>query len=449
MLPFLLLACTAVEPALTGLTVTENPGSPLTATARWTTTVPATSRVEFSDGEGVWAVGSDPLVTEHEVVIVGMTADTFFDLDVLSETVDGELLTAAETWVTPELGYTVPQLDLVTADAGRVQPGWTLLNFVVDDLLNSPAVVAMLDERGEIVWSYQVGEATGPAGVQARWCGDRISIGGSLPPTLAPVEVRPDGTVLWEGDPQPADPLGPGTQHHTLQCRTLGGWHLALFYDRFSNVMYDIASEYDDEGAPLWEWSSIDHIPEARQYHIHANMVLVDDEHAWVNFYISGQIVKIDKASGEILWTLGPGGDFELLDGGLWFEGCHGMSFTDEGHLLLYDNAGGLGRPWSRAVEYELDEEAMTVRQVWSWPEEDLGEDAWLNWIWGDVDRLPNGNTLVSLGSMWDQDANNRIVELTPDDEVVWDLRFLGQESPERSGTYAVQRIPALAERIE
>ena len=75
--------------------------------------------------------------------------------------------------------------------------------------------------------------------------------------------------------------------------------------------------------------------------------------------------------------------------------------------------------------EYELDHDAQTLRQLWSFGQgqgiygDELGE-AW---------RLPGGNTLHNTGTA------QRLREITPDGEVVWDVSwtrgsFVGRSEP-------------------
>ncbi|MDP7115162.1 MAG: hypothetical protein QGH45_24520, partial [Myxococcota bacterium] len=73
---------------LEALEVGENPANLLSRTLRWTTSTPASSHVEFGD-DGVLThrVGDDAQVTEHEVVVFGLRAETEYSFEAVS--VDG------------------------------------------------------------------------------------------------------------------------------------------------------------------------------------------------------------------------------------------------------------------------------------------------------------------------------------------------------------------------
>lgn len=95
------------------------------------------------------------------------------------------------------------------------------------------------------------------------------------------------------------------------------------------------------------------------------------------------------------------------------FQYQHGVTWTDEGTLLMSSqlsptNVEGLVR------EYTLDEGTETLTQIWSFGAGD-GIDA-VNA--GEAHRLVNGNTLHNTGT------TPRVREITPDDEVVWDLAW-------------------------
>lgn len=97
------------------------------------------------------------------------------------------------------------------------------------------------------------------------------------------------------------------------------------------------------------------------------------------------------------------------------FQYQHGATWTDEGTLLLSSqlsptNVDALVR------EYTLDEATQTLTQIWSFGQGD-GIDA-VNA--GEAHRLANGNTLHNTGT------TPRVREITPGDEVVWDLAWTG-----------------------
>lgn len=128
-------------------------------------------------------------------------------------------------------------------------------------------------------------------------------------------------------------------------------------------------------------------------------------------------VYKVDLESGELAWLLGNHEDWKqpwqsyLLkpvdEDMLWPYHQHAPKLTPHGTVLLYDNGNYRARPgqpkrppdesFSRAVEFRVDEEAMTVEQVWSYGEGD--DERFYSPFICDVDWLPrSGNVLITDG---------------------------------------------------
>jgi hypothetical protein len=76
----------------------------------------------------------------------------------------------------------------------------------------------------------------------------------------------------------------------------------------------------------------------------------------------------------------------------------------------------------SRIVELIVDETSMNAHESWAWaaPEEYYSE------IWGDADRLPNGNRLGTFGTQKhpNTDIGPRLVEVNATGDIVWEMDF-------------------------
>ena len=104
-----------------------------------------------------------------------------------------------------------------------------------------------------------------------------------------------------------------------------------------------------------------------------------------VSFRCQDALLKIDRRSGEIIWILGDHGDWrpelasKLLtplddDDFRWHWHGHNPRMTGSGTIIMFDNGLYQARPGtppvgifdsvSRAVEYDVNEDAGTVRQV-------------------------------------------------------------------------------------
>lgn len=98
-----------------------------------------------------------------------------------------------------------------------------------------------------------------------------------------------------------------------------------------------------------------------------------------------------------------------------WTWGQHAPLLLGNGNLLVFDNGYnrqfGAADPYSRAVEYSIDQSAMTVKQIWEWGMERGAP--FFSLIISDVDVLPQtGNRLVTSG-FTNQGSEAKVVELS------------------------------------
>jgi hypothetical protein len=95
----------------------------------------------------------------------------------------------------------------------------------------------------------------------------------------------------------------------------------------------------------------------------------------------------------------------------------HNAEFLDNGHLLLYDN-GGSPRG-TRVLEYD------PLTQAIPWLYADEKQRRFRASFRGAAQRLPNGNTLIV------DPEHSRLLEVTPDKELVWEsvLSFYDSQS--------------------
>jgi hypothetical protein len=181
-------------------------------------------------------------------------------------------------------------------------------------------------------------------------------------------------------------------------------------------VAGDKIVEFTTDGEVVWTWDTFDHLDPLRIRHgffelgpiynpetfdpghdwTHSNGIAYDpaDDSLVLSMRHQDWLVKIDHATGDILWRLGDEGDFTLV-GDRWHFHQHSPYWLSDGSLLLYDN--GVGNPdladdqeYSRALAYELDESAATATQVWQ-----DQTDPFVSVVAGDADPLPGGHVLI------------------------------------------------------
>ncbi len=159
--------------------------------------------------------------------------------------------------------------------------------------------------------------------------------------------------------------------------------------------------------------------------------------------------------SGDVLWRLGPGGDFTLAGPGELQYHQHAVEVQDDGSILLYDNGNDRPgtdanspdvnqHPYSRAVLFSLDDSNKTVTQKWEMRSVIDGRPLYAFFV-GDADHQPNGNILIDNGGITDPAGESALItEVTPTGAeggtVVLSLRVDGGGS----FVYRARRVPSL-----
>jgi hypothetical protein len=215
-------------------------------------------------------------------------------------------------------------------------------------------------------------------------------------------------------------------------------------------IDYDRYGIHDEGGARYWN---------------HGNALLhgIDDggEFFWMSLRAQDWVIKIDVETDQVLWRLGYGGDFELvddldaadpepLDPRRWFYQQHAPEWQahdgDRARFLIYDN--GVTRPdadgdpdstdqYSRIVELEIDEDSRraTVHFEYGSPDEDDPAHFYSKQL-GDADMLPGASSLMfdeGLGNPW-------IAEITyPGGQETW--RY---HCPDMPRFYRLNYFPSL-----
>lgn len=210
-------------------------------------------------------------------------------------------------------------------------------------------------------------------------------------------------------------------------------------YKADKHVVGDKIVEFDRDGRIVWEWDSFDHLDPYRigydaldaYWHVrgfpdhgdwtHCNGVTYDDakDTVIVSFRLQDAVIGIDRSTSEIKWILGDhtnwrpdlaaklltpvGEDFR------WPWHGHNPRVTSEGTIVMFDNGIYQARPgqervpfersFTRGVEFRVDEDAMTVEQVWASArtEDEVMERTW---AMGDSHRLEDSDTALVVHSI-------------------------------------------------
>ena len=177
----------------------------------------------------------------------------------------------------------------------------------------------------------------------------------------------------------------------------------------------------------------------------HINAIYYDEADNSIVASVRSQsvVAKVDRDTGDLVWLLGAHGQWpfalqqylltpidangtplDVNTAGFWPSGQHAPLKLPNGDILLYDNGNdralhtGETVPalYSRAVQYRIDEVAMTIQLVDQFPD----HQDWYTPATGDVDYLDStGGRLISF--LWGSADTPRIIELDAAGDVVFE----------------------------
>ncbi|RQP21511.1 aryl-sulfate sulfotransferase [Piscinibacter terrae] len=312
-------------------------------------------------------------------------------------------------------------------------------------------------QRGHVLVTLALGDGSGTDLVPGR-VATRISksIG----------ELDWNGQVVWQfGEKAPG---GFARQHNdwgrlpngntvvlSNVTRPLPGFKLPQLID-------DAVYEVNAQGEIVWRWLAGDHLDEfgftpeqlklvraaEEADFLHLNNLKALGPNRWFtagdkrfapdNLLVHSRnanfIAIIEKASGKVVWTLGP--NYPAIARGAasrklprpvdQISGQHDAHLIPEGlpgagNLLVFDNQGPAGYP-SAALPTTggsriLEIDPVKKEIVWQYSAEDSGAASWTfrSTHISAARRLPNGNTFI------DEGQSGRLFQVTPDGEIVWE----------------------------
>jgi arylsulfate sulfotransferase len=476
-------------------TMAFGPHSVLSAVITVDSETPVSAVVSATATDRQIAVAFADTSRHLELPLVGLRAETTYEVTVQLRDVDVVTATDTATWITPPLPDWFPEIRVATAEPERMAPGVTLFDLSRwgdDPHPGEPVgLLVALDEEGEVVWYYPSETPVGDTRMTPQ--GTILS----MYPLFGIRELDLLGNVVraWElGDEQRPDgpiPIHSDTYdlvdiHHeanllpngdiltlSRQATELTPEERAFFCPDDPapfGLTDDVILEFAPDGEIVHEWLLSDivdpmEVPgtemcsDDQEYRdwAHANAAIIDEEHNAV--IVSARHIDLlvafryeddaEGPSGELLWTLGPEGTMPL-DGEYSYH-QHAPELEADGSLLVYDNGNHRpGGEYSRAVRYAIDDSApdtadWTATQVWQHRVPDIdGQPLYANFL-GDVDLLPNGNVLIDHGGInqFDPPARGRIIEVIPEGDdggpIVWDVSF-----EDTFVSYRAQRVPDL-----
>jgi hypothetical protein len=314
----------------------------------------------------------------------------------------------------------VPAASVLASDPDRYDPDAPYLFLTLADAVPLPWVAVIVDRAGRVVWALPAPLLRNEMHSRVAKDGrslylDRNSYWGAFDggATSTVDQVLIDGTVLHTY-------ATPGL-HHPFTDLPEGG----LAYGATSGRGYtdeQLVRVYpDDTSEALWDcadWLGSIGVDDTCMSN---TLTWNEDRGVYLfSFWTSETVVEIDPETRQATRWFGhlPGSwSFDPPESAFWYQ--HGGYYTEAGTFLtssdLHDGAPTDGGE-TVVREYALDEDARTLRQIWSFG---VGEGVYGHQM-GEALRLPGGDTLHNYG------ATARLREATPEGDVVWDVEWPG-----------------------
>ncbi len=473
------------------LTMGPNPAVPLAGLLELSTNIPTRIEMMVRGIGETWQVNSSQYMLDHSIPLLGFRPNREYTIEVSLAGATGSTMLLDSPFVvkTNQLPEDFPSLDVLASRPNRMEPGLTL--FPVIRAAQTVAYTVAVDGQGVVRW-YSVGSMGDVSrttegnflGMTNGTIREMTPVGGLIrswyPSLSSDVEI-PDGSIPVAVERFHHEVFAlPGSNLFTLsrETRLVNNFPSSETDPNAPRMTAEVLDEpvieFSPNGQIINKWSLLDTLDPTRiGYGVikrtpphdwpHANAVVYDrkDESIIVSVRNQDAVIKMSRATGELIWILGPhenwSSEFEkyLLeptgDSFAWAYHPHAPMVLSNGNILMFDNGTWRASPFddrveaednfSRAVEYAIDEQTMQAVQVWEYGS-DAQERLFAPFL-GDADALAmTDNVLMTFGAVRVVDGIStrlaRIIEVDRNGNRLFSLEMLGV------GVYRSERIASL-----
>lgn len=409
--------------------------SPLSAVALFNTDKPASISIEVEGKNGAAPLTKDfdTVSTQHQVPICGLYAEEPAVVTLTARYEDGTAATSVLSVTGGSLPNDFEAISVLQADADKMSGGWTVM-----EAGSLYAYTYAIDETGAVRWLLSsMGVGAVGAVVPLRngniLTGSDKSFGAYYKNSLFEMDLT--GRVVREY-------LIDGFHHDMVELPS--GNLLVLGNNVNGKVVEDTLFEISrDTGEVLrvWDMNSYFDIDGCGGKNTHTSDLNYGNENSnWINDWLhlnaldydeasdtvilssrhQDAIIKMDLTTGEIVWILtDPDDSFpEYLEDKLltpvgenfeWQYGQHNVTFLPNGDVMCFDNGDYRSKSpegivpadvqgYSRAVVYRVNENDMTVSQVWQFGKE-LGAESLSIYV-SSAQYLGENHYLIDFGGI-------------------------------------------------
>jgi arylsulfate sulfotransferase len=478
--------------------------NPLVAQYSFTAPTDATVAIQFGPdqtyGKQTWTQPVPAGGGALNMLVAGMRANTTYHMRASVQFANGaQYYDPDQVFTTGALPATVqvPNITITVPPGPQTSPGIEMLDLINAFSTGNPLQCLATDLEGNVIWYYDISAIPGvnPSyacnGIKLLPNGHVKLVIGSLTPNAPESmvqEIDLAGNVIYQLTSaqlnqklaQIGSPIVSAGFHHDFAILPNGHTVYLVMEQRNETltgattptlVTGDALIDLDGNGNIAWTWSTFDHLDV--NYHpfqfpdwTHSNAIIFSksDSNLILSCRNISAVMKIDYRNGagpgDILWKLGPNGDFALQNGTAsdWFYNQHYPNVISpvsigEFQLAVWDNgnsrpdpvtglpcetstgAPGGGACYSRGTIWDIDEPARTATLAW---QDNLSPLFAL--CCGNINLLSTGNIDLGAGGASFFPSATEALEVTqqPSPQVVWQMNITNQFS------YRIVRLPSL-----
>lgn len=334
--------------------------------------------------------------TEHRTLLLGMKGERDYWFRIVAKAGAETCRSETFTLTTGPVANALPTIQREVLIENAVAPGFIVSTTGLGGRGNGSGPMAfILDAEGDVVWWTPAPSGAGSA--RMNWEGTEMWISAVNNGGVGGAMRR----VSLDGLDVEASVAGLEAAHHDFTV--LPGGRIVTLMHRDGGCSRIVQRDPDGTITDVIANVSMLYEP-VRDCHPNAIHYHPEDESFTLSDRNPNLFVKFSR-SGELEWQFGGMNALGPWLPGVW-EVNHGHHLLENGNFLFFNN--GMGAAASPVLEFELDPAAGTATQVWRY-DSDKGSSTL-----GDVQRLPNGNTLVTYsnaGVMHEVDPDGELVQ--------------------------------------
>ena len=299
----------------------------------------------------------------------------------------------------------------IQVDIYHPEKAWQGTTLLADNHRKTSSRIIEVNMHGRVVWEYvlpgHLKEYTNP-GFDVEWLPNNHIL--FVLPRKGVYEITRAGEVVWSY-------VDSKVSH---DADRLPNGNTLIVFGAGDSMRDAQVKEINPEGKIVWAWYARDYFNKPPYNDIYAE--------GWVHTNAASRLPNgntlISPRNFNMLVEVDPKGKVVRTIGEGVFHYQHDPEMLPNGHILVANH----GRP-HRAIEIAPEGNRVV------WQSQGFERDAAPV---RDADRLPNGNTLIT--------GSTKIVEVTPEGEIVWQLKMRGvafadHRDRQSLGFYKAERI--------